>query len=739
MTSGIPDTDSEQEFGYGQLLAVLLRRRFWLLGMLMATLCSSVAMTATTEPTFQSKMQLLVEPNYPERETIGEQNGNSFFSKDEVEIDYATQLTLMRSTQFIEKVAGLLSSQYPELDIEEMEKNLSLKRVEEDKVGTRIFEAVYIDNDAAKTQEVLRVLQQVYQDYNAEQEKERLNRGLAFINQGLPETQQSFVDAEEALRKFREGENLVNPEQQAENLATTLNLVEQERQQIRAQYKDTQARYQALQKQLSLNTESALVSSRLSQSSRYQALLDELQKTELALAQQRVRFTDNAPTVQGLLEEKRNQKALLQQEVSRVLGENAKLPNQRGNLLQEGQLGAHDLDMASKLAEIETELSGLRGRDQALVQTESELRSQMARFPKIIAEYNRLQPEVDIQRQNIEQLLATRQELSLEIARGGFNWQIVEAQQLGEQTGPSLPKNLLLGGVAGLFLGGIAAFVRESLDDAVRSSQDLQQRVRLPLLGVVPQLNFNRASSSIMSIPFNKPQKLEPTITQVIHHPLFRESIDLVYKNIQLFHSNSVLKSLSVTSALMGEGKSTLVLGLALSAARANQKVLLIDANLRYPTLHHYLNLPNEQGLSTLLSHDTNLPSASQPCPMPHVWLSTLMGGKGNLPLGSNVDILTAGPIPEDPVQLLSSPRMRELMAVFEQNYDLVILDTCPVLGTVDAIQAASFCSGTLIVGRIGQVTQSDFAQAVGMLRKLNVIGLVANGVEKVKRSALPF
>ncbi len=108
-----------------------------------------------------------------------------------------------------------------------------------------------------------------------------------------------------------------------------------------------------------------------------------------------------------------------------------------------------------------------------------------------------------------------------------------------------------------------------------------------------------------------------------------------------------------VTSAIAGEGKSTLALGLALSAARLHQRVLLIDADLRHPNLHQILNLPNEQGLSTLLESDATVPN--------HTGIQSS---------GAYIDILTAGPIPTDSANLLSSQRMQELMAKFEDTYD---------------------------------------------------------------------
>ncbi len=184
----------------------------------------------------------------------------------------------------------------------------------------------------------------------------------------------------------------------------------------------------------------------------------------------------------------------------------------------------------------------------------------------------------------------------------------------------------------------------------------------------------------------------------------------------------AAFKSLMITSAVAGEGKSTLALGLALSAARLHQRVLLIDADLRRPNLHQMLNLPNDRGLSTLLSSDATLP-----------------GHSSIQSSGAYIDILTAGPTPNDSANLLSSQRMRELMAGFEKNYDLILLDAPPVLGMVDSIIAASFCTGVVLVSRVGKVTKTELTQATAMLSKLNMIGVVANGATNVNHGYAPY
>lgn len=708
VTSSNPQ-GTDTDFGYGQLFAILVRRRFWFLCVFCGIVVIAIPLSLLKTPTYRSSMQLLVEPYFKEKNNNRQPEFEDQVKESNLELDYATQLNLMRSSQLLQRAVDLLHPHYPTLEIEMLKESLSVTRKEEGDAETKIVQVDYTSNDPVKTQDVLEAIQHVYQEFNLEQQQQRIAEGLAFINNQLPTARESVTQAEQALEQFRQSQNLIDPVEQATTVTQMLNTIEQERETIRAQYQETQARYQVLQQQLKRSPQKALTSSRLSESSRYQTLLDELQKTELALAEQRVRFTDADPTVQQLLQKRQRQQALLQEEANRVLGHVPSEPV--GNLQQAGQLGETDLTLSRQLAETQTSLEALEAKDQSLAQTQQQLQAQLSRFPQIIAKYERLQPEVQVERNTLQKLLEARQELGIEIARGGFKWQVVEAPQLGEQTGPKTKQDVLLAMVIGLFLGGIAAFGREALDDAVHTSDQLKQQVALPLLGILPQLPRLSANGKLMHLPFSKASTPEPETLPMLQSLPFRESLDLVYKHIQLLNADVTLKSLVITSALPAEGKSTFIVGLALSAARLHQRVLLIDADLRRPTLHQQLHLSNDQGLATILANETSEVVPQQ------VAL-----------FGAEIDVLTAGPIPPDPVQLLSCQRMKQLMTRFEQGYDLVLVDTPPIRGIVDAMQVASFCQGVVLVARLDRVTQSELTEATQMLSSLKAIGVVANG-----------
>jgi polysaccharide biosynthesis transport protein len=701
---------SPEELGYGQLFAVLLRHKYWVLGSVVAALGVALGVSLQTKPTYRSTMQLLVDQSYRGKAEQGAANPQ--FTDSAVQVDYATQLSLMNSSILIQRVVDRLHPIYPKLRVEDVKKSLAVAQVTEKtvdkKVETKIIQAAYEDRDPVRAQKILKTLQQVYQDYNHEQQKLRLTKGLVFINNQIPQIENQLKQAESALENFRRTQNFLNPELQSKALVESLDNISREQRTNLVQIEDLRTRYASLKRKLASSPQASSQATQLSQSSRYQNLLNEIQKTELALVQERLRFTDRSTNVQKLLEQLSQQQSQLSIEKQRILPDGAALSSSAGSAaMKAGQLGAMQLSLASQFVDTEVNLNTALARQAKMTRIEHQYQQAIQQFPALLSEYNRLQPAVQIGRETLQQLLKARQDLGLEIARGEFDWQVVEAPKLGKKIGPDLKVNLLLGAVVGLFLGGGLAFVRNAMDDSIHSVDELKKQQRqLPFLGAVPKV-----LPQAIKLPFRQ----IPSIFECLNWLPFRESIDLAYQNSQLRESSRLLQSLVVTSILSGEGKSTLAIGLAMSAARLHQRVLLIDADLRRPSLHKQLNLFNAEGLSTLLGSDAKIAPAR---------------AIQSLSPSNNVDILTAGPIPDDPVQLLSSSRMAALMGEFEANYDLVIVDAPPILGIVDTVMIAAVCGGVVLVERIGRVHRQDLIQAAAVIDRLNVIGVIANGVD---------
>jgi capsular exopolysaccharide synthesis family protein len=698
---------AEQDPGYGKIFAVLSRRRFWILGGLGIGLVIAVFMNINTKPRYTSIMRLLVESAYRSR--------SSTFIDSNVQVDYATQLTLLQSSSMYQKAANLLAAEYPDITSGELQ-SLELGMLGGKENQTKIVEVKYTALDPVKSRQVLKAFQKVYTDYNREQQEKRLQAGLAGIDEQIADVRKSIDDTAGTIETFRRNNNLFDATQRVTEVTSALNGIEQQQRNTKLEYEQASVRLQSLQQKLNLSSEDAVLLTRLNQSQRYQALVSEMQGIEVALNREKARFQLNNPIVEALELRFNQQQASLEEERRSIVGE-ANLS--RVSTWNGDQLSGVDLALANQIVEVQTQITLLQSRLDSLGGQEKNLKAEINRLPKLLGEYENLQPKLKVQQDTLQTLIKNRQDLTLEIARGGFDWQIVEEPNLGfTDSGDALRRNLLLGLVAGLFIGGTAAFIRDMQDDTVRTYDELEQQISsLSLLGMTPQYMQVEDSGSNFMPQFLKGQTISPLTIEIVQWLPFRESLDLIFKNIQLssYEQEPNVRSIVITSAIAGEGKSTIALGLATSAARLNKRVLLIDADMRVPTLHKKLNLPNERGLSTLLASQGSMNSQE-------VIQSS----------NSTIDILTAGPIPSDSVALLSAECMQQYISSFEQEYDLVIIDSPPVLGTVDTIQIASCSGATVAVARIDRITRGEFSQAISVLQKLNLIGVIANAVKEL-------
>ncbi len=726
------EIDSQSDLGYGQLLGTLWHRRYWLAGVFGSVLAIAVPLSLMKQPIYLSELQVLPESNYQSKDFDSSSvDSESEFTDASVEIDYATQLKVLKSSEILKRVIDKLGWQDPEIPeteiIEALRDALTVAQIVgedgEKVIQTNIIQTTYLGDDPIQTQKVLQAMQEVYLEYNLEQQEKRLKDGLAFIDKQIPKAQKKLIRAEAAVTELTKEYNVVAPEEEAIALKETIRDIAQEREALKAEGKQTKGNYLALQQELGLSGDTSVAFSRLSQSTRYQNLLDELQDVEIELATKRSTHQETSPVVQGLIQQKNSQKSLLKNEALSILGTlPSDFESQLDKLPNQGQLVSSDNQFVSEITKAQADLNGIAERDVALAATESKLRQRLTEFPELIAQYKDLTQEAQVNREAVQRLREAKQELEIELNRGGFNWQVIEPPQLGIQIGPSLKKDLLLSLVVASFLGVSAAFIREAIDERVTNLKEAERQTTLPLLGSTPGLSLPPANPFVTRLPFfpDSPQTVSQT-SDVIQWQPFREALDVVYENLKLSGVTSSLHSLAVTSAIAGEGKSTFIVGLALSVARHQQRVLVIDADLRRPGLHKPFSLTNESGLTNYLTGETDQPDVEQ------VFFQ-----------GEQIDLITSGLKTEDPVKLLSSSRFTKMIEEYSQEYDLILVDTPPAIGMVDAAKIASICDSALLMMRLNKVKSSELLEAAALLSKLNLLGIVAND-SKEHETSTPY
>ncbi|MCW2757554.1 MAG: ywqD 1 [Nocardioidaceae bacterium] len=284
---------------------------------------------------------------------------------------------------------------------------------------------------------------------------------------------------------------------------------------------------------------------------------------------------------------------------------------------------------------------------------------------------------------------------------------LLKGTVVGPATLPKAPvspkplRNLLLGLVAGLMLGVAIAVTREVLDRTMTRSEDVEETLDAPILGGIA----NDAGTA-----------KNPLVTALGSHSSRLEAFRVLRTNLQFVDIDAASKIFVVTSSVPSEGKSTTAVNVAITMAQAGQRVLLVDGDLRRPQVAAMLGLENEVGVTTVLLGRISLDDALQQHQQ------------------SGLAVLTSGTVPPNPSELLQSRAMSELLKILRDDYDVVIIDSPPLLPVTDAALLARQTDGAVIVVRHGKTTRDQLSGARARLEAVDarVLGSVFNRVRSV-------
>ena len=720
-------------------LTSIVKHRLRLIGLVAFGVTAAAAfLTFTREPIYQGKFQLLVEPVAEDQE-----DPLSVLQQDFGGLDYDTQIEVLQSPRVLNPIVETIRAKYPKLEYKKLirPKNppLKIKQVDD----TKIIEISYIDADPQKIQFVLNNLSEAYLRYSLEERRVEVKQGLDFVESQLPEVRARVDELQGEVQTFRQEYNLINPEQQSEILAKKQVDFEESYFETQAQLKETRSLYSLLQQQLGLEPQQALAASYLSESPRYQNLLNELQAVEVELAQESARFLPSNPAVQTLTEKKDRLSKLLQQEANGVLGANlSNAVDSTPNLTSPSSLR---LELNQQYIQAANQIEILEIRQQALSEAMSQLENLTKQMPVIARQYTDLRRELTVATESLTRFLTAQEELQLKGAQQALPWQIIASPLVTEEPiAPNPPRNIALGLVSGILLGLGAALLAERLDPVFHSSEELKESVNLPILGLIPiqkdlkpldelstvskqeKLSLPQLQVGNTTINLNT-SKTEPQTTvnskqKWYSASPFLESFRSLNTNIKLLGSDSSIRSFVISSSVPSEGKSTVSCHLAQAAAAMGQKVLLIDADLRRPQVHRWIGVENEEGLSNVLATGLDIEEAIIKVPQ---W--------------ENLSVVTAGDIPPDPTRLLASQKMHALMERLKSSrkYDLIIYDTPPILGFADGRILSTRTNGVVLVVRIGKTDRSLLKQNIDNIKISNVpvLGIIANQVNRSTNS----
>lgn len=711
-----PSPASEETLDLGRVFSAL-RRKALLIGAI-ALACGALAglRARLSPPTYLALFEILIQPPTGEAQVASEitrqpaQRSESLLSLEDqvriltspgvlepvIEQVKAENLSICSSI-FLTTVERTLPGSSLPLNPQEqcyrlIRSQLEMQLTEADgSRPSRIFRSKFGGLSPDEVQRIADLISQRFLDYGLEVRQRDIQQGIAFLDDKLPEVRAQVDTLQRELEALRQNNNLITPESRGTQLTSQINTYESEYLNVLVELEGALDLYDSLQRQLTTRPQDQAVSPALSDNARYQALVQELLRLDNEIAAASSLFLDASPDLQALKEQRQNLLRLLARE-----GSNAQ-------------------------QELSLQIDGLSTREQALSQTLASLNVEVDSLASVARQFTDLERELLIATENLTQLLARRETLEIEAAQRELPWELITPPTL-TISNPSLLRNAGLGLVLGLLLGIGVALVLDAQKDVLYTPGDLKRITPVPILGIIPHSSVVETGYdethllALYRVSLDSTGRRGPVALSNGSSPPdglqeFKESFRSLAANLQRVNAEKSIKSLVISSADNQVADSTTAAYLAWAVAEMGQRVLLIDADFRYPHLHTFLELPNDKGLSNILAGELELKQVIK-----------------RSPIEPNLFTLTAGSATGDPVRLLSSNKIQQFIAKTEGYFDLVIYDAPPFAEYADASLIAAEASGLALVSNLGTVKSAQLEQALEKLwiSKIPLLGLIA-------------
>jgi polysaccharide biosynthesis transport protein len=313
------------------------------------------------------------------------------------------------------------------------------------------------------------------------------------------------------------------------------------------------------------------------------------------------------------------------------------------------------------------------------------------------AQRNSLEQQLSYYRQQLDQL-----QVSAQISQSGGGQVVSPAITPSSPVEPKPIRNGAIALALGLVLGVGFAFLREHLDDSIRTKDDVERTTGLPVVGLIPAVSAWKNHQAPYLVTAAKPTS-----------PV-AEAYRTLRTSVQFLGLDRPIGSLVITSPTKQEGKTTTLTNLAVALAQVGKRVILLDCDLRRPRLHEFFGLSNESGVTSVLLGTDTVAEAMQP-----------------VESYPTLALMASGPPPPDPSELLSSEHTRELLDALRSRCDLLLIDSPPVVPVTDPLVLAAVADGTLLVVSANHTTKRALRRAVELLTQVDApfLGSVLNNV----------
>lgn len=621
-----------------------------------------------------------------------------------------TQAAMIKSYYIMERAAkrlGLIPSDLPSDKVRSSKKHQDIimklrKNVETEQEGySNIIIILATSKDPVFAQRVANTIAQVYKEQHALDLNKRTFEAKKFIENQLMVVKERLRDSEEAVRKYREENKLISLNSQTATLLSQMAT-------LKAVYEKSKVEYQKIKKVQGFleRTKNKPLTSKISfyineASSLYKNLNDRLVQLMLKRDSLLLIYTENYPQI-----------IEINKQIMEIV-ENMK-----------AQLSSQEKTVAGSIKTMEEKID--------------EIDEQIKALPEMGLELARLEQKVGVNREVYAFLEKKYQESLIKEAEKIEEVQIVKPAL--EPINPINPPKTMaigvVGALVGLILGILFAFVVETFDTSIGAIEEVEELIGVNVLGIIPHVSIQDIKATLLDESRGEmDDKTAERYSRIVSHfapkSMLAESYRSLRTNLSFAGLESDMKVVVFTSSSPREGKSTIVINLAVAMAQTGRKILLVDGDMRKPMIAKVFGIDEVPGLSDVILGNYSPEDAVRS-------VTDIMTGKISMddimktPGLDNLYILTSGTLPPNPAEIAGSRTIADLIKQVRFKYDMVLIDAPPLLSATDAAIYGSLADGVVLVYRVGVIGRAVLKRAKIQLDNVRakVVGIVLNGLK---------
>jgi polysaccharide biosynthesis transport protein len=692
-----PNASGNGSYGYDQepeeasiplshYLWIIKRHRWRILGFVTAVLLATLIVSSRLTPIYESTATIDVDRRQAAN-VVGQEMQAALNDSDQF---LATQVRLIQADSVLRPVVQKYhlidyeaegSDVRPDTGVQAEDAPVLLKRLKVTRPpNTYLLLVSYRDKDPRLAADVTNAIAESYLGHTFNIRFQSSSNLATFMEKQLEELKAKMERSSSALAAFERELNVINPEEKTSILSARLLQLNQEYTNAQTDRVRKQAAFESVN---SGSMEAAIVST---QGDSLRRLTDEYNQAEQRMAAIRTQYGANHP------EFKKAQTQLT--EITRVVN------STKDNIRER----------------VQVEFRESLNREKMLERSVSETKSEFDRLNLRSFEYRALKQEAENDRKLYDELLRKVKEAGINSSFQNSAIRLADpARPSIKPVFPNIKLNLLLAFLFSSLIAVGAAVLSDVLDNTIRDPEMVSRTLKTDVIGTLPVVKGWKKRLLTAASANGAESGALLRLTSDDSQSGFDEAIRTLRNSILLSDFGGRIRSLLITSASPGEGKSTIAANIALAHAEQRHRTLLIDGDLRRPSVHRRFGIENKAGLSTFLTEGIH-------------WRESVTSLEG----APDLHILTAGPPSRRAADLIGKS-LAEILEQASQEYDLVILDAPPLLGFAEPLQMAALVDGVVVVSKAGQTNRKAVGSVLQTLQRLraNTVGLVLNEVTK--------